>query len=86
LEATSAKVLTSRPQENPPFMIKFFQVVFLVAAIVVIVLNVIAYNKYIDGKKEGGRAHPIAWFNFILTTLVALGCSLNIIVQWLQRG
>lgn len=66
-------------------MIQFFQVVFLVAAIVVIVLNVISYNKYVEGKKEAGKPHPIRWFDFILTTLVALGCALNIIIQWIAK-
>lgn len=68
-------------------MIQFFQVVFLISAIVLIVLNVLEFNKYQDGRKEGStKPHPIKWFNFILTSLVALGCVLNIIVAWIRKG
>lgn len=67
-------------------MIKFFQVMFLVAAIVLLVLNVIKYNKYAEGKKEGHTPHPIKWFDFILTSLVALGCALNIIIGWISKA
>lgn len=68
-------------------MVQFFQVLFLIAAIVLIVLNVLDFNKWQEGKKEGSiKPHPIKWFNFILTSLVALGCVLNIIVAWLKKG
>lgn len=68
-------------------MVNFFQVVFLIAAVVLIVLNVLEFNKWQDGKKEGSaKPHPIKWFNFILTSLVALGCVLNIIVAWIRKG
>ncbi len=67
-------------------MIKFFQAIFLVASIVLIVLNILAYNRYVEGKKEGHTPHPIKWFNFILTSLVALGCALNIIITWISKG
>lgn len=68
-------------------MIQFFQVVFLIASVVLIVLNVLDYNKWRDSKQEGStKPHPINWFHFILTSLVALGCVLNIIVAWISKG
>jgi len=67
-------------------MIKFFQVLFLVAATVLIVLNILKYNRYVEGKKLGHTPHPIKWFDFILTSLVALGCALNIIITWISKG
>jgi hypothetical protein len=65
-------------------MIQFFQVLFFTAAVVLIVLNVLQFNKYQEGKKAGGTSHPIKWFNFILTSLVAIGCVLNILITWLR--
>jgi phosphoglycerol transferase MdoB-like AlkP superfamily enzyme len=68
-------------------MIQFFQVLFLIAAIILIVLNVLDFNKWQDSKKEGSaKPHPIKWFNFVLTSVVALGCVLNIIVAWIKKG
>lgn len=68
-------------------MIKFFQVLFLIAAVILIVINVLEYKKWEEGKKEGStKPHPIKWFNFILTSLVALGCALNIIIQWISKA
>lgn len=68
-------------------MIQFFQVLFLIAAVVLIVLNVLEYNKWQEGRKEGStKPHPIKWFPFILTSLVAIGCVLNIIVAWIRKG
>jgi len=68
-------------------MIQFFQVLFLSAAIILIVLNVLEFNKYQEGRKEGStKPHPIRWFNFILTSLVAVGCVLNIVVTWIRKG
>ena len=67
-------------------MIQFFQVLFLVAAIVLLVLNVISFNKYSESKKHPeAKPHPIKWFYFILTSLVALGCAINSII-WLIKG
>lgn len=68
-------------------MIQFFQVVFLMAAVVLIVLNILEFNKWQEGRKEGSiKPHPIKWFYFILTSLVALGCALNIIIQWISKA
>jgi len=68
-------------------MIQFFQVLFLIAAVVLVVLNVIDFNKWKEGKKAGSvKTHPINWFYFVLTSLVALGCMLNIIVAWIKKG
>jgi len=67
-------------------MIKFFQVLFLVAAIVLIVLNILHYNKYMEAKRHPEtKPHPIRWFDFVLTSLVALGCALNIIIAWIHN-
>ena len=67
-------------------MVMFFQIMFLVAAIVLLVLNVIHYNKYIESKKHPDtKPHPIRWFDFILTSLVAIGCALNIIIELLKK-
>ena len=68
-------------------MIQFFQVLFFAAAVILIVLNVLDFNKYQEGRKEGStKPHPIKWFNFVLTSLVALGCVLNILVAWIKKG
>ncbi|HNR15690.1 MAG TPA: hypothetical protein PKG90_03385 [Chitinophagaceae bacterium] len=68
-------------------MVNFFQVLFLIAAVVLIVLNVLEFNKWQEGKKEGSaKPYPMKWFNFVLTSLVALGCVLNIIVAWIRKG
>lgn len=65
-------------------MIKFFQVLFFSAGTILIVLNVLEFKKYQEGKKEGStKPHPIKWFNFILTSLVAIGCVLNILIAWI---
>ena len=68
-------------------MIQFFQILFLIAAIVLIVLNVIEFNKWQQSRKEHlPRPYVIKWFNFILTSLVALGCVLNIIIGWISKA
>mgnify|MGYP003473985274 CR=1 FL=1 len=66
-------------------MIQFFQVLFFTAAVVLIVLNVLQFNKYQEGRKDGAIPHPIKWFNFVLTSLVALGCALNVLIGWIQN-
>ncbi len=68
-------------------MIQFFQVLFLIAAIVLLVINILDFSKWQESKKEGNlKPHPIKWFNFILTSLVALGCLLNIIIGWISKA
>lgn len=67
-------------------MIKFFQIVFLVASVIQLVLNILEFNKWQEGRKEGStKPHPIKWFSFIITSLVAIGCALSIIFSrpWL---
>ena len=67
-------------------MIQFFQILFFTAAIVLIVLNVIEFNKYQEHKNETlDKRHPIKWFSFILTSIVAVGLVLNIVVQWFKK-
>ncbi len=62
----------------------FFQIIFLIAAVVLMVLNVLEFSKWQDSRKEGStKPYSIKWFNLILTTLVALGCAINIIIYWL---
>lgn len=68
-------------------IIKFFQVVFLLASVILIVINVLEFNKWQESRKEGStKPHPIRWFNFILTSIVAVGCTLNIIIQWISKA
>ena len=67
-------------------MVQFFQMVFLIAAIVLIVLNVLEFNKWNETQKEAiDKRYSIKWFTFILTSLVAVGLALNIIIQWLNK-
>ncbi|MCY7310078.1 MAG: hypothetical protein LH619_04800 [Chitinophagaceae bacterium] len=68
-------------------MIQFFQVLFLIASVILIVMNVLEFKKWEDGKKEGStKPHPIKWFSFILASIVAVGCALNIIIQWISKA
>ncbi|HVT84703.1 MAG TPA: hypothetical protein VHD35_05855 [Chitinophagaceae bacterium] len=67
-------------------MIQFFQILFLVASIVLIVLNVIHFNKYRESKLHPDAIpHPIRWFDFILTSLVAVGCAITTIIGLLKK-
>jgi hypothetical protein len=67
-------------------LLLFFQVIFLVASVIVIVINVGEYQKWQESRKEGNvRPYAMKWFNFVLTSLVALGCLLNIIVGWISK-
>ena len=64
----------------------FFQVLFLVASIILIVLNVSEYNRWSESRREAGnRPYPIKWSNFVLTSLVAVGCVLNIVISWISQ-
>jgi uncharacterized membrane protein AbrB (regulator of aidB expression) len=68
-------------------MIQFFQVLFLIAAVVLVVLNVMEYNKWQESRKETStKPYSIKWFNFVLTSLVALGCILNILIGWINKA
>jgi len=68
-------------------MIKFFQVLFLIPSVILIVLNVLEFIKWRDGRKEGStKPHPIKWFPFILTSIVAVGCALNVIIWFISRA
>jgi hypothetical protein len=68
-------------------MIQFFQVLFLIAAVILIVLNVLDFDKWQQSRKEGStKPYSIKWFYFILTSLVALGCVLNIIIGWISKA
>jgi hypothetical protein len=70
--------------QNHPAMLKFFQVLFLIASIVLIVLNILDYNRFAESKRHPEmKPYPIKWFSFILTSLVALGCALNVIIGWI---
>ena len=68
-------------------MIQFFQVLFLIAAIVLLVLNILSFNNYRESKKNNeAKSQKINWFHFILTSLVAIGCALNVIIDWIKKG
>ena len=68
-------------------MITFFQVLFFLASIILIVLNILDLRKYLDHKKEAGKLpHRINWLMFVLTSLVAIGCFLNILVLWVKKS
>ena len=64
----------------------FFQVLFLVASIILIVVNVGEYNRWSESRREASvRPYPIKWTNFVLTSLVAVGCVLNIVIGWISH-
>ncbi|HOZ68620.1 MAG TPA: hypothetical protein PLU11_04875 [Chitinophagaceae bacterium] len=68
-------------------MIAFFQVLFFIASLVLLVMNFLDLNKWNESRKSGAvKAYPIRWFTFILTSLVALGCFLNILVSWISKA
>jgi hypothetical protein len=72
---------------NPPLMIAFFQVLFFGASLVLLVMNFLDFNKWRESRKSGAvKIYPIRWFQFILTSLVALGCFLNILVGWISKA
>jgi len=68
-------------------MIHFFQVLFLISAVVVLVLHVLEFNKWQEGRKEtGAKPHTIKWIPFIITGIVALGCLLNVVFWLFRKG
>jgi hypothetical protein len=68
-------------------MIKFFQVLFLTSSVILIVLNVLEFIKWQDGRKEAStKPHPIKWFPFILTSIAAVGCTLNVIIWLISKA
>jgi hypothetical protein len=67
-------------------MIQFFQVIFLMASVAVIVININEFSKWQESRKEGSvKPYYMKWFPFVLTSLVAVGCLLNILVQWMSK-
>ena len=44
-----------------------------------------------DGRKagrikvDGYKPYTIKWFNFMLTSLVAVGCALDIVIRWISK-
>ncbi len=68
-------------------MIAFFQVLFFIAALVLMVLNFLEFNKWNESRKAGSvKVYPIRWFYLVLTTLVALGCFFNILIGWISKA
>lgn len=68
-------------------MINFFQVLFFIASLWLLVMNGLEFNKWNESRKAGiVKQVPIRWFNFILTSLVALGCFLNILIGWISKS
>jgi hypothetical protein len=67
-------------------MIAFFQVLFFLCSIILIVLNIFDLRNYLEKKKDPkGIPFRLNWLYFILTTVVALGCFLNILVTWVKK-
>ncbi len=65
-------------------MAKTFQLLFLIASITVIILNILEYNKWNEGRKEGStKPHPIKWLSFVISSVVAVGCALNVIIWFI---
>ena len=72
---------------NLMVMVTFFQVIFFIASLVLLVMNFLDFSKWNESRKSGTvKTHSIRWFNFILTSLVALGCFLNILVNWISKA
>jgi len=68
-------------------MVKFFQIVFLIASVILIVVNVMQFSRWQEARKEGSiKPVNVNWFTFVLTSLVAVGCALNILVQWISKA
>lgn len=70
-------------------MITFFQVLFFTASVVLIVMNVLEFNRYQESRRikvDGYKPYSIRWFNFVLTSLVAIGCALDIVIRWISRA
>lgn len=66
------------------FMLKFFQIIFFTAAVISIVLNSMEFNKWQHARKEGSvNPYPLKWFNFILNSVVSVGCALSILFTWI---
>jgi hypothetical protein len=68
-------------------MIAFFQVLFFIASLVLLVMNFLDFTKWRESRKSGAvKIYTIRWFQFILTSLVALGCFLNILIGWISKA
>ena len=68
-------------------MIAFFQVLFFIASLVLLGMNFLDFSKWNESRKSGKvNRYPIRWFPFILSSLVALGCFLNILVRWISNA
>ena len=82
---TPAELLIFIP--NLMVMVTFFQVIFFIASLVLLVMNFLDFSKWNESRKSGTvKTHSIRLFNFILTSLVALGCFLNILVNWISKA
>lgn len=67
-------------------MITFFQVLFFICSIILIILNIFDLRSYLEKKKDPkGIPFRLNWLYFLITSLVALGCFLNILVGWAKK-
>ena len=68
-------------------MIAFFQVLFFLCSIILIVLNIFDLRRYLEQRKDTkGIPYRLNWLYFLVTTLTALGCFLNILVLWVKKS
>lgn len=67
-------------------MVLFLQLLFMAAAVVQLVLNVQTYTKWQESRREGAtRPYPIKWFPFLLTTFLAIGCLVNVMIVLIRK-
>lgn len=65
-------------------MTQFFEVVFFISAIILIVLNILQLDKFNESRKKGIPI-PFKWFQFIISSLAAIGCLVNVIAYWINN-
>lgn len=68
-------------------MVQFFQVLFLLGAVIILVQNFLEFQKWQEGQKQGALRKPqVKWLHFILTSVVAIGCIINVIAAWVNKA
>lgn len=68
-------------------MIQFFQVLFFSASLVLLVMHVMEFQRWQAARKaDKTKTYPIRWFRFILGSLAAIGCLLNILISWISKA
>lgn len=67
-------------------MIAFFQVLFFLCSIILIVLNIFDLRRYLEHRRDTkGVPYRLNRLYFLITSLVAIGCFLNILVGWVKK-